>query len=381
MSMKLIISFLVIIILIILSILISQKTNLLSQVSFSPTYDNKPSLSALPLSSNTPTQERIQVVADGLNIPWEIAFLSDGSLLVTERPGQLLKIGKDRQVIPINGVKHIGEGGLLGLALHPDFARNNFIYLYVTTQTNSTVTNRVERYRLQGVALSDRTIIIENIPGSTFHDGGRIAFGPDKLLYITTGDAGNENSAQDTNALSGKILRLKDDGSIPETNPFSNAVYSYGHRNPQGIAWDANNNLWATEHGRSGIASGFDEVNLIEAGKNYGWPILQGDRTQAGMQAPKAHSGSSTTWAPSGATFYKDKLFFAGLRGQALYEAQVSDQNVEKVTPLFVNEFGRLRTITLGPDGFLYILTNNTDGRGTLKPNDDKIIRINPAIL
>lgn len=349
---------------------------------FSPTYSTKPSLPPLPLAGEATTANKdIQVVADNLEIPWEIAFLPDGNLLLTERPGRLLRIGTDRVIIPIEGVLHRGEGGLLGLALHPNFASNNFIYLYLTTQEGSSVTNRVERYQLQGTTLGSRTVIIENIPGSTFHDGGRIAFGPDKLLYITTGDAGTEANAQDTNSLAGKILRLKDDGSIPEDNPFNNPVFSYGHRNPQGIAWDAEGNLWATEHGRSGAASGFDEVNLIQAGKNYGWPEYQGDRATAGIEAPKAHSGAITTWAPSGAAFYKGRLLFAGLRGQAVYDTNIENDTVQKVDVHFANEFGRLRTITVGPDGFLYILTNNTDGRGTPNKGDDKIIKINPGLL
>ncbi|MBI3255834.1 MAG: PQQ-dependent sugar dehydrogenase [Candidatus Andersenbacteria bacterium] len=362
--------------------LLLKRTQPISTLFFSPTYSNKPALAPLPVAGEAPNvNQDIQVIADGLEIPWEIAFLPDGSLLVTERPGRLLKIGTDKTIIPIEGVLHRGEGGLLGLALHPDFARNGLIYLYLTTQEGSAVTNRVERYRLQNTTLEDRTIIIENIPGSTFHDGGRIAFGPDKLLYITTGDAGQEASAQDTNSLAGKILRLKDDGSIPEGNPFSNPTFSYGHRNPQGIAWNTKGELWATEHGRSGVATGFDEVNLIEVGKNYGWPALQGDRTAPGMEAPKAHSGASTTWAPSGAAFYQDRLLFAGLRGQALYDATIEGRSVKEVAARFTNEFGRLRTVTVGPDGMIYIATNNTDGRGTPNKGDDKIIRINPGLL
>ncbi|MBI3251490.1 MAG: PQQ-dependent sugar dehydrogenase [Candidatus Andersenbacteria bacterium] len=362
--------------------ILRSRTQPLSTLFFSPTYPNKPSLAALPEAKEAPhANQDIQVVSDSLDIPWEIAFLPDGSLLVTERPGKLLKIGTNKIAIPIQGVLHRGEGGLLGLALHPDFARNNLIYLYLTTQEGSAVTNRVERYRLQNTTLEGRTIIIENIPGASNHDGGRMAFGPDKLLYITTGDAGREDSAQDINSLSGKILRLKDDGSIPEDNPFSNAVFSYGHRNPQGIAWNKEGELWATEHGRSGVASGFDEINLIEAGKNYGWPDLQGDRTAPNMEAPKAHSGSSTTWAPSGAIFYEGRLLFAGLRGQALYDTTLEDGSVKEVAVRFANEFGRLRTVTVGPDGMIYILTNNTDGRGTPKTNDDKIIRLNQNLL
>lgn len=339
---------------------------------------------SLPAPATSPAVET-EIVAENLEIPWELAFLPDGSMLITERPGRLLKIGEDRAVIPIDGVQHIGEGGLLGLALHPNFSSNQFIYLYLTTRTGSGLTNRVERYRLDGTALSDRQVIIENIPGAQFHDGGRIAFGPDSKLYITTGDAGTESNAQNRDSLAGKILRLNDDGTIPSDNPppadGEPAIYSYGHRNPQGLAWDPAGNLWATEHGRSGILSGFDEVNLIEPGNNYGWPEIQGDNTEAGMQVPKAHSGSSTTWAPSGAAFFGNSLFFAGLRGEAVYEARVSGTSVAAVVPHFQNEFGRLRTVQVGPDGNIYILTNNRDGRGNIQSGDDKIIRVHPSLF
>lgn len=322
-----------------------------------------------------------EVVAENLDIPWELVFLPDGSMLVTERPGRLLRIREDRQVIPVAGVEHTGEGGLLGMALHPNFKTNHFLYLYLTTRDNGVLRNRVERYTFENDTISNKKTIIENIPGSAVHDGGRIAFGPDKKLYVTTGDAGNEQSAQDTKSLAGKILRLNDDGSIPSDNPFGNAVYSYGHRNPQGIAWDSAGTLWATEHGRSGPRSGFDEVNLIEPGRNYGWPIIQGDEVREGMESPIAHSGASDTWAPSGVEIVKNTLFFAGLRGQALYKAQLSQDRIQSLTPLLAQQLGRLRTVVLGPDGKLYILTNNTDGRGTPKANDDKLIRLNLAAL
>ena len=220
-------------------------------------------------------QPDIEVVAENLEIPWEVAFLPSGELLVTERPGRLLKIGQDKKVFQISGVRHIGEGGLLGLTLHPDFENNNLIYLYLTSTDNGEVVNRVERYKLENDTLTNREVILEGIGGASNHDGGRIKFGPDGFLYITTGDAQNSKLSQDTNSLNGKILRVTADGEIPSDNPFGNAVYSYGHRNVQGLAWDSEGRLWATEHGRSGILSGLDELNLIEKGKNYGWPDIQ----------------------------------------------------------------------------------------------------------
>jgi glucose/arabinose dehydrogenase len=347
------------------------------------TYDGKrlPDTDTASQQQNDTGTSAVSVIIDNLTIPWEIVFLPDGDMLVTERPGRLVRISEERTVIPIAGVAHRGEGGLLGMALHPDFERNALIYLYLTTAEAGGLTNRVERYRLEGNTLVERTVIIENIPGSSFHDGGRIAFGPDGLLYITTGDAGNEGSAQDSGSLAGKILRVTADGSIPSDNPFSTAVYSYGHRNPQGLAWDSAGRLFATEHGRSGVRSGFDEVNLIVKGGNYGWPEIEGDEVANGMFPPLAHSGSDTTWAPSGAAVVGSRLFFAGLRGEALYEASLRGNEVTGVVAHLSGTYGRLRTVTLGPDGFLYLLTNNTDGRGTARSGDDTIIRIDPKTL
>ncbi len=327
----------------------------------------------------------IEIVAENLSIPWEVAFLPDGDMLVTERVGNLLRIGKNKKVIKIDGVKHVGEGGLLGLAIHPSFSTNQFIYIYLTTEVEGGLINRVERYRLnlENDTLSDKKIIIEQIPGSSLHDGGRIAFGPDKFLYVTTGDAGNEELSQDAGSLAGKILRVRDDGSIPADNPYNNAVYSYGHRNSQGIIWDSKGNLWSTEHGRSGIASGLDELNLIKKGKNYGWPTIQGEETKEGMVSPAIQSGPDETWAPAAAAYLSGSIFFAGLRGESLYEAKISPegQKVVSIKTHFQEDFGRLRAVTVGPDGYLYISTSNTDGRGNTKSGDDKVIRLNPKIL
>lgn len=324
----------------------------------------------------------IEVVAQKLDIPWEIVFLQNGDLLVTERSGKLLKIGSETKVIKeIEGVKHIGEGGLLGLTLHPKFSVNNFIYLYSTTQDSNGITNRVERYKFLNDTLSERKVILEKIKGSSNHDGGRIVFGPDGYLYITTGDAENSNLAQDKNSLNGKILRIKDDGSIPEDNPFGNAVYSLGHRNPQGLAWDKDGTLWETEHGPSGIQTGNDEVNLIIKGGNYGWPTIKGDQTKDGLISPIIQSGSKDTWAPSGMAYFGGSLFFSGLRGEALYEAKIRNGNKLDLFTYFKQEFGRIRAVVLGPDGYLYLSTSNRDGRGQIREGDDKIIRINPKIF
>ncbi|OGJ57838.1 hypothetical protein A2881_04485 [Candidatus Peribacteria bacterium RIFCSPHIGHO2_01_FULL_55_13] len=319
------------------------------------------------------------VVASTLSIPWSIAFLPDGDLLVTERPGTLKRIGANQGQHAINGVHHIGEGGLLGITLHPEFEENGWLYLYLTSNDGGTVHNRVERYTYQNDELTARIVILDQIPGSLFHDGGALAFGPDGLLYITTGDAQKEQNAQNTASLAGKILRVHDDGSIPNDNPFGNPVYSYGHRNPQGLAWDDDGNLWATEHGRSGVLSGFDELNRIEKGGNYGWPEIQGDETREGMIAPVLHSGNSDTWAPASATYHDGSIFFGGLRGEALYEVELNGTPALKTH--LKGTYGRIRAVTVNLDGTLLMTTSNTDGRGSPESSDDRIIRVDPATL
>lgn len=345
----------------------------------------KPTRTQLPQGITTEHEviekRSIEIIAENLRIPWAVAFLPDGNLLVTERPGTLRKIGKDGKIYNIEGVHHSEEGGLLGMALHPRFTENHWIYLYLTITQGSEMKNRIERYAFENDQFADKKIIIENIPGALYHDGGRIAFGPDGYLYITTGDAGKSNLAQAKDSLAGKILRLDYEGAVPSDNPFNNAVWSYGHRNSQGLAWDDRGRLWATEHGRSGILSGFDELNLIEKGKNYGWPVIQGNETRAGMESPVTQSGPDETWAPAGALFWDDSIFFAGLRGEAIYEARIGEEKEISLKIHFHNEFGRLRDIVRGPDDFFYVTTSNTDDRGMSRPGDDKIIRIDPKVF
>lgn len=361
------------------TIVLLAVVGLLMQGKFSQNNKEEVNLPA-PVQKQISGQD-VEIVTENLEIPWEVAFLSSGEMLVTERPGRLLKIDQDKKVIEIENVAHVGEGGLLGLVIHPDFSQNKWIYLYLTTRSGGRLVNQVERYRLEGATLTDKKVILNGIAGASNHDGGRIAFGPDGFLYITTGDAQQENLAQNINLLNGKILRVNDDGGIPEDNPFGNAVYSYGHRNAQGLAWDSQGRLWATEHGRSGIRSGLDEINLIEKGKNYGWPIVQGSQTKEGIVTPVLHSGENTTWAPSGAAFWEGSIFFGGLRGEALYEAKINPDNTVSLKTHLQNQFGRIRAVSLGPDGFLYITTSNRDGRGDIKEGDDKLIKINPQIF
>ncbi len=275
----------------------------------------------------------------------------------------------------------------MGLTLSPKFASDNLIYLYFTSNDNGQK-NRVASFQLNGNQLSNEKIIIDNIPSRIYHDGGRLAFGPDGMLYITTGDATSPNLAQDLNSLAGKTLRLMPDGQIPADNPFGTAVWSYGHRNSEGIAWDNLGRMWETEHGPTqgepaerGLCCR-DEINLIEKGKNYGWPTIQGDETKAGMVAPMLTSGASTTWAPAGIAFADKSLYFAGLKGSSLYQIRFNaDGSYKDLTAHFTGQFGRLRAVVLGPDGSLYLSTSNRDGRGTPQSGDDKIIRVYPGFL
>ncbi len=327
----------------------------------------------------------VETVAENLEIPWEIAFAPDGKIFFTERPGKLRVIEEGKlnpePVISIDVSR--GEGGLLGLALDPNFKENHYLYLHFTYSEFLSTFNKVVRFTEKDSQLSDEMVLIDQIPGGPFHDGGRIKFGPDDKLYITTGDAGNANLAQDLNSLAGKILRINRDGSIPDDNPFTNSpIFSYGHRNPQGLDWHPTSKiLVASEHG----SSAHDEINVVEAGKNYGWPMIVGDEKGPEFENAILHTGDET-WAPSGAAFYtsdnipkwKGKYFIATLRGNHL---RMLDLDIEKnqvifSESLFSNTFGRLRDASMGPDGNLYLLTSNRDGRGSPAENDDRILRV-----
>lgn len=323
----------------------------------------------------------LEVVATGLEVPWEIAFLPDGDLLVTERPGRLVRLAPDggrRWSVEVPGVRARGEGGLLGLAPDPAFEETRRIWIYLTGASG----NRVERWRLgPGGALTDRTVVVDGIPAAPFHDGGRMAFGPDGMLWITTGDAGDPDSAPDPGSLAGKILRVRPDGRPAPGNPSGTGVWSRGHRNPQGLAWDAEGDLWATEHGPSGLSSGFDEVNRIRGGGDYGWPRARGDEAPTGTIPPALHSGADDTWAPSGAAVAEGSLWFGGLRGQALYELHLGPDGPGALTAHLLGDLGRIRQVRLGPDGALWLLTSNRDGRGRARTGDDRVVRVRPEAL
>ncbi|MFZ2682046.1 MAG: PQQ-dependent sugar dehydrogenase [Patescibacteria group bacterium] len=324
----------------------------------------------------------VATVATKLDVPWDIAFLPDGDMLVTERTGYLNRFGAVNAHIKVPGALEYGEAGLLGIAVHPNFAENQYIYLYYSTQTGGT-SNQVVRFRLDGDTLIRDKTILDNIPGAIYHDGGQLAFGPDGLLYISAGDASDSSKAQDLASLAGKTLRLTADGEIPPGNPFATAVYSYGHRNVQGLAWDESGNLWEVEHGPTGAESGYDEVNLVQSGGNYGWPLVKGDQQRAGLTGPKLNSGPNQqdTWAPAGLAYADGKLYYTGLYGSQLYVVTLAGEHIQRVDDYFEDVYGRLRAATIGPDGMLYISTSNRDGRGSPASTHDLVLKIAPGLL
>lgn len=344
---------------------------------------NQPISQTLPTPTPATDKEVITstptIIADKLQIPWSLVFLPDKSLLFTERPGRLRLISPEGRLLNdpiaiIKDVKSIGEGGLLGIAIHPNFEINHYLFLYYTYGGNENKTlNKVVRYVLQNNKLSEEKVIVSDIPGNSNHNGGRLKFGPDGFLYVTTGDSQNPSLSQDKSSLAGKILRVTADGETATGNPFGNATYSYGHRNPQGLAWDDQGRLWSTEHGPSTK----DELNLIELGKNYGWPEITGNQTGAGVVSPVINSGSST-WAPSGLSYAKPYLYFAGLRSNTLFSYNTETKSL---TPFLKGDYGRLRDVVLGPNGLLYVATSNMDGRSLTKLDGDKIIVLDPANL
>ena len=303
---------------------------------------------------------QVEVVAEGLEVPWEIVWLPDGRALITERPGRIRML--DGTLVAEVPVSALGEGGLMGLALDPDFESQPFVYLYYTTADGL----QLERWRFEDDRLTREASLIEGvIEAGPIHDSGRIAFGPDDALYVATGDAGDEQLAQDEDSLNGKYLRLTD----YRGGPVRPEIVSTGHRNPQGFDWEpGTDRLISTEHG----PAGFDEINEIEEGNNYGWPEVTGSE-HGDFTAPLRVYEQSV--APSGATFWEGAFWFATLRGEALRHLSLDDGSEDV---LLQNEYGRLRTVRVGPDGALYVLTSNRDGRGSPEDGDDRVLRLSP---
>ena len=310
-----------------------------------------------------------QVVATGLGAPWSVVF-RNGTPLISERDSaRILELGDDgtaRAIGTVQGVEHAGEGGLLGLAVD-DQGR---LYAYSTAADG----NRIQRFDVTGtpgsLALGQPKTILDQIPSASYHDGGRMAFGPDGMLYVTVGDAGQSSRAQDLDSPGGKILRMTPDGEVPQDNPFSGSlVYSYGHRNPQGLTWADDGTMFATEFGQNT----WDELNIITPGTNYGWPTVEGIANTEGFTDPVQQWAPSAA-SPSGMTIVNGTLFIANLRGAVLRAVPVADPTAS--TDYYNSEYGRIRDVVVTPDGALWFVTNNTDGRGDPGPDDDRILSV-----
>ncbi len=339
----------------------------------------------------------ITTVAGGFDTIWEIAWGPDGFLWITERPGTISRVHPTSGTVARAGavaVSEIGEGGLMGLAFHPDFATQPWVYAAHTYSAGAGVRNRVVRMRWTGTALGAPETILDDIPGSSIHNGARVVVGPDRLLYVTSGDASNTALAQDRTSLAGKVLRLTLDGAPALGNPLGGHVYTMGHRNPQGLAFAPGGALYSTEHGPSDN----DEVNRIEQGRNYGWPAVRGrcDGDAGSAEVPFCTANNvaeplavwTPTIAPAGLAYYdatlipgwRGSLLFTTLKGSALMRLQLAGdgRSVTSQERLLEGTYGRLRAIVVGPDGSVYLGTSNRDGRGSPAAQDDRILRVRP---
>ena len=361
-----------------------------------PTRTETPAPSPSPAPTPAPQSEvfvtrdgvrfQVEVVATGLEIPWSMVYAPDGRVFLTERPGRVRIYDLSRRTssvaLTLADVGARNEAGLLGLALDPDFTQNRRVYIYYSAEVSGGgIVNRIVRYREVNGVLGERAVLLDNIPAAGIHDGGRLRFGPDRLLYATAGDAADTGFPLDLATYAGKILRITTDGATPPTNPYSSPIYTYGHRNPQGLDWHpVTGDLWATEHGNVGN----DELNIIQRGGNYGWPRSEGGLVQAGTIGPVTFFNPSI--APSGASFYRgsrfpqfaNDLFVATLRGSHLMRVKLdsSGRGIDFSERLLDGRFGRLRDVVIGPDGYIYFCTNDVRAGGS---PDDRIIRIVPA--
>lgn len=320
----------------------------------------------------------VTTVATGLSVPWGLGFLPDGTALITGRDNAMINsVAADGTVRPIGmvaNVAHGGEGGLLGLAVSPNFSSDNRLYVYYTAQD----ANHIDAVTLRDGELSDQRAGVGGIPSGGIHNGGRMEFGPDGLLYVGTGDAGGGENAQNPDSLGGKILRLTADLQPAPGNPGAGPQYSLGHRNVQGLAFDDTGQLWAAEFGQNT----WDELNLITAGGDYGWPTVEGQGGRDGFIDPQ-RVWSTDQASPSGIAFWDGSIWMAGLRGQQLWQIPIEESPEGPVTGEPVahlsGDYGRLRTVRVAPDGSLWVTTSNTDGRGDVRDGDDRILRLAPA--
>lgn len=343
---------------------------------------------------------RVETLTSGLDTPWEIAWGPDDKIWVTERRGTMHRVDPDSGHAASTediDVTEVGESGLLGMAFHPDFDAEPFVYLVHSFSVGNEIRNRLVRMRFNGVSLEATEVLLDNIPGDGIHNGSRLAIGRDRLLYMTTGDANRPHLSQDLDSVAGKVLRFTLDGQPAPGNPFGTIIYSYGHRNAQGLAFHPEtDDLYLTEHGPADN----DEVNRVEIGRNYGWPNVHGfcdndvrfedDFCERNRVAEPVATWTPTV-APCGADFYnadiipgwKGNFLFTALRGEALIRLTLSPDGSRAVDEefLFEGEFGRLRDVLVGPNGQIFLATSNRDGRGTPAPDDDRILRIVPELV
>lgn len=351
----------------------------------------------LETSAQSQTSFRVEKVIGNLQVPWSIVWAPDGRMIFTERPGRVRVFENGRlrpePLFTVPDVEPRGESGLMSIVLHPQFATNHLLYLsYAYSASGQQV--RVVRYRETPAGFTERKVIIESIPAAQFHAGCRLRFGPDGKLYITTGDATQRDLAQRLDSLAGKTLRLNDDGTVPSDNPFvgqTNArpeIWTYGNRNGQGIDFEPGTNLlFETEHGPSGFdgPGGGDEVNILERGKNYGWPVIHHRATHEGMESPLLEY--TPACAPASGMFYrssvfaqfKGNFFFGCLVGERIIRVSLDGRRVVSQENLLEGKYGRIRDLAEGPDGYIYFSTSNRDGRGTPTSDDDRIMRLVPA--
>jgi glucose/arabinose dehydrogenase len=354
---------------------------------------------ATPSTSSVPSDSApftVTTLVSGLATPWDLVWGPDSMIWVSERGGTISRVDPktgNRTVAEKLDVVQSGESGLMGMAFHPDFAQQPYVYAMHSYGTGGSIGNELVRMRWDGHALGAPSVLLDGIVGGSIHNGSRLAFGPDKMLYVTTGEAGATAHSQDKNSLNGKILRLDADGRAAAGNPFGDKVWSLGHRNPQGLVFHPTTGvLYETEHGPSDN----DEINIISRGGNYGWPDVHGkcDDDSGNERAFCAgHSVVEPLWtwtptiAPTGADFYmsdripqwRGSLLFTALSG-ALYRATLSadGKTISSVEKMLVGEYGRLRDVLVGPSGEIYVATSNRDGRGSPKDGDDRILKLTP---